>query len=173
MQNPHNAPSEIYMSMTATKNCPSCYETIPEMATRCKHCFEDLRLKPKSPFQFPVFMPIAFLAVSLLVYFWADYISTSLAFNKHVFDHETKSIVQISKTGDGIKAKRISFEDISTFEYVIGGEYARYEIVAITRSSDRIIVQSSADPLKRDVELLSESIGSNFTTVNNTRGNLE
>lgn len=166
-------PSEISMSMTATKNCHSCYESVPELANRCKHCFEDLRSKPKKSFQFPVFMPLAFLAVSLLVYFWADYINTSQKFNKHVFDHETKSIVRISKTGEGIDAKRISFEDISTFEYVIGGEYAKYEIVAITRSGERIIVQSSESPIKRDIELLSESIDSNFTTVNNTRGNLD
>ena len=158
---------------TLTQNCRSCYETVPEEANRCKFCFEDLRVKPKKGFKFPVATPLAFLAITFTGSIWADYISTSQAFNKHVFDHETKSIVQISKTGDGINAKRISFEDISGFEYVIGGTYAKYEIVAMTRSNERIIVQSSANPLKRDIELLSESIGTSFTTVNNTRGGLE
>ena len=158
---------------TLTQNCHSCYEAVPELANRCKHCFEDLRTKPKKGFQFPVAAPFAFLAITFAGYLWADYISTSQAFNKHVFDHETKSIVQISKTGGGINAKRISFEDISGFEYVIGGTYAKYEIVALTRSNERIIVQSSANPLKRDIELLSESIDTSFTTVNKTRGGLE
>ena len=158
---------------TLTKICHSCYEAVPEQANKCKHCFEDLRVKPKEGFKFPLLTPLAFLAITLTGYLWADYISTSQAFNKHVFDHETKSIVQISKTGEGINAKRVSFEDISGFEYVIGGTYAKYEIVAISRSNERIIVQSSANPLKRDIELLSESIDTSFTTVNNTRGGRE
>ena len=156
-----------------TKNCPNCYETIPEFTNRCKHCFEDLSPKKKNSIKLPVLMPLVFLGLSVVALLWTQYLSTNQAFRKHVFDYETESILKIEKTGEGITADRISFEDVSTFEYIIGGEYAKYEIVAITKTSERIIIQSSPEPLKRDADELAESLGTSVTTVHKTRGNLD
>ena len=118
---------------TLTKNCHSCYEAVPELANKCKHCFEDLRAKPKEGFKFPLMTPLAFLAITFTGYIWADYISTSQAFNK--MSSITKpSIVQISKTGDGINVSPIGGH---LGPNMIGGTYAKYEIVAISRSNEQ------------------------------------
>ena len=78
---------------TLTKNCHSCYEAVPELANKCT-LFEDLRADQRR-FK-SANDPLAFLAITFTGYLGRLY-HTSQAFNKHVFDHETKALCKFQK----------------------------------------------------------------------------
>ena len=129
----------------ATKSCPSCSEEVPVVAARCKSCFYDFNEGPAESKSGSMGLLVLFAAMSLVGFsvFW--YLNTQVAAERVVVEEETQTIIITRKSAAKTEATRVSFEDISRIEYVLGGETALYEIVAVGKDGTRHIIQSSED----------------------------
>ena len=152
-----------------TKDCPQCSSEVPEFVRRCKSCFYDFSESEKSPSILPVAIGAGLLILSLIGFLSARHLVDSHVVNQYVFDEETRSLIVGTNTKDGLTAKRISFDDISQIEHVIGGEEATYEIVALLQNGERLTVRQSRDSLALRAETIARNIKIPFTTTNNTR----
>ena len=83
-------------------------------------------------------------------------------------DAETKSIVITRTSANGTTSERVNFDQIQKVEYIMGGKTATFEIVAITSSGDRYIIQSSGDkPLDGHAEHIAHVIDKPLVEVRN------
>jgi len=129
----------------ATKTCPSCSEEIPVVAARCKSCFYDFNEEPTASKGGNMGLLVLFAAMSLVGFsvFW--YLNTQVAAERVVIEEETQTIIITRKSASKTEATRVSFKDVQKIEYVLGGDSALYEIVAVGHDGSRHIIQSSDD----------------------------
>lgn len=155
----------------ATKTCPSCGAEVPAAATRCKHCFHDFTAEPPRK-SGPVII-LAFLAAMVVLgvatFAYVFYFNVS---EKFVVDAETRSIIVTRKSASNdVSTERVSFDDVSRIEYVVGGEKSTYEVVAVTTKNDRLIIQRSNDSqLSAEATHIATIMGKTVTEVKNISG---
>ena len=112
---------------------------------------------------------IAFVILGLVALLLTRHLATSHIQKRFVLDVETKSIVIAESTKDGTSVERLPFDKIVKLEHVIGGEEAKYEIVAVAENGDRLILNKADASLKMSAKTMSEKSGINLVEVNNTR----
>jgi len=129
----------------ATKSCPSCGEEVPVVAARCKSCFFDFNEEPEAESSGMLGMLglLAIMAVIGMGVFW--YINTQFAAERVVVEESTQTIIITRTSAEKIEATRVPFSDVTRIEYVLGGDTALYEIVAVGANGDRHVVQASDD----------------------------
>jgi hypothetical protein len=150
--------------------CPSCGELVPSVATRCKHCFHDFTEEPtkqKSGLLGLLGLIAAMVAVGTGV-MW--YIHTQMAAERIVVDEETQSIIITRTSASKTESTVVKFDDVAKVEYVLGGEDSMYEVVAVTHSGVRHIIQASQDtPLDGKAEYVANAMDKPFARVSNLR----
>lgn len=129
----------------ATKSCPSCNEDVPAVAARCKSCFYDFNEEPAEKSGGSMGLLVLFAAMSLVGFsvFW--YLNTQVAAERVVVEEETQTIIITRKSASKTEATRVAFSDVTKIEYVLGGDSALYEIVAVGHDGTRYLIQSSDD----------------------------
>lgn len=155
----------------ATKSCPSCGESVPSEAPRCKHCFHDFTAAPprRSNGLVGLLGLIAAMAVIGAGVFW--YVGESRAQERIIVDEETKSIVFTTKYANRTETDRVRFEDVTKIELVIGGDDALYEVYAVTLDGDRRLINESDDkPLKGYAQKIAEVLEKPMVEDNRRRG---
>ena len=116
----------------ATKTCPSCGEEVPVVAARCKSCFYDFNEEPETRKSGTMGLLVLFAAMALVGMGVFYYLHTQVAAERVVVEAETQTIIITRKSAAKTEATRIDFADVKRLEYVLGGETATYEIVAVT-----------------------------------------
>lgn len=154
----------------ATRTCPSCGEEVPSAASRCKHCFHDFSEaspnKKGGPTIFLGFVALMAL-VGLSVFWWIYKFRTT---ENVVVDAETSSIVITHKSAERTTTERVPFSDVQKIEHVMGGKHSMFEIVAVTTSGERYIIQASDDkPLSGAAEHIAAVIHKPMVEVRNLR----
>lgn len=133
----------------ATKSCPSCMAEVPVEAFRCKHCFHDFNAAPKKRGG-PIIL-LGFLAAMMAgggaVMAWKY---ETRAQETSLVDDETKSIIFTRKTASGVETTRVPFDTVKQVEYVIGGDKAMFEIVAVTADASRFTIKYSEKQIKSE-----------------------
>ena len=151
-----------------SKVCPSCGNASPSYAVLCKHCRYDFK-EASTPKKFPLGISVSFLVLGLVALLLTRHLATSHIQQRFVLDVETKSIVIAESTKDGTSVERLPFEKVEKLEHVIGGEEAKYEIVAVVDNGDRLILNKADASLKMSAKAMSEKSGISLVEVNNTR----
>ena len=136
------------------KTCPACGKDVPEYAKTCKHCFEDF--SPKPPRKFPLGLSIGLLGISILAMFGTEHLASSQMVKRYNLFPEANALLIASSSRAGITADRIPFSDITHLEHVAGGEFHTFEIVAVIKNGDRILLQGSNDKLVNQAEDMAE-----------------
>ena len=152
----------------ATKNCPSCTADVPVEAFRCKHCFHDFHAAPKErggPLILLGFLA-AMLAVGGGVMAW---IHETRSQETSLVDDETKSIIFTRKSASGVETERVTFDSIKQLEYIIGGDNAMFEIVAVTADERRYSIKYSDKQLKGEAGTISRLMGKDLVEVQKLR----
>lgn len=148
----------------ATKSCPSCMAEVPVEAFRCKHCFHDFHAAPKKRGG-PIIL-LAFFAVMLAggggVMAW---IHETRAQETSLVDDETKSIIFTRKSASGVETERIAFDRVKQVEYVIGGDNAMFEIVAVTLDDGRYSIKYSEKQIKGDAQQIARLMKKDLVEV--------
>ena len=126
----------------ATKTCPSCGDEVPVVAARCKSCFYALNEEPaaNSGGMMGLLVLFAAMAVVGMGVFW--YLHTQVAAERVVVEEETQTIIITRKSAAKTEATRVAFGDVTRVEYVLGGDTALYEIVAVTGNGERHVIQA-------------------------------
>ena len=136
---------------------------------RIKSCFYDFIDDEKKPSAFPLALSVGLFLLCLIAFFSAQHLVSSHVISQYVFDEETRSLIVGNNSNVGLSVERISFDDITKIEHVIGGKNATYEIVAVLRDGKRLIVRQSRDSLSIHAENISRNIKVPYSSVNNTR----
>ncbi len=145
----------------ASKTCPSCMEDVPVDASRCKHCFHDFTEEPvvKKNGLLGLMTLLAAMGIIGAATFW--FTST------HQFqqaptrlDVETQQIIITTVTKDGPHVTRVSYGEVARIEYVLKGEDFMHEVVAVTRTGERHLIEASkTKPLAGTAETYAGMIG--------------
>lgn len=129
----------------ANKTCPSCGESVPAAASRCKHCFHDFNeVAPRKNFSLVGFLAFLLVLATLGAGTMA-YVYYSQVQEKIVVDAETQSIVFTRTTTSKTTTERLAFADVVKIEHVLGGETATFEVVAVTAKGERYIINQSSE----------------------------
>lgn len=154
----------------ATKVCPSCGDDVPIVAARCKSCFHDFNEEPETQKNGTMGLLVLFAAMALVGAGVFYYLHTQVAAERVVVEEETQTIIITRKSAAKTEATRIDFADITRIEYVLGGETATYEIVAVTTDDKRYVVKASDDsPLDGHAEQVSRTVEKPLERVQNVR----
>ena len=154
----------------ATKTCPSCGADVPVVAARCKSCFYDFNEEPAQNKSGMMGLLVLFAAMALvgMSVFW--YLHTQVAAERVVVEEETQTIIITRKSAAKTEATRVAFGDVTRVEYVLGGETALYEIVAVTGDGERHVIQASDDsPLDVRAEHVSRTMEKPLERVRNIK----
>ena len=128
------------------KECPSCGNDVPAVASRCKHCFHDFTEEPVKKSGSGLIGLLGLLVVlGLLGAGTFSYIYYFNAAEHIVVDAETESIVITRTSSSGTTTQRVNFADIEKVEYILGGQTSTFEVVAVTGAGERYIIQASSD----------------------------
>jgi ribosomal protein L40E len=150
------------------KECPSCGAEVPAVASRCKHCFHDFNEVPVKKSSNLIGLLILLVALGTIGAGTFSYLYYFNAAEKIVVDAETRSIVITRTSAKGTSSERVNFDEIQKVEYVMGGKSATFEVVAITGSGSRYIIQSSGDkPLKGHAEHIAHVIDKPLVEIRN------
>jgi hypothetical protein len=129
----------------ANKTCPSCGESVPAAAARCKHCFHDFHEAPVKK-GIPLVGIFAFLLVlGLMGAGTMAWVYHAQVQEKIVVDAETQSVIFTRTTATKTTTERVAFADIVKVQHVLGGENATFEVVAITSKGERYIINESSE----------------------------
>ncbi|MEC9389654.1 MAG: hypothetical protein VX944_06225 [Myxococcota bacterium] len=154
----------------ALKTCPSCGEEVPVVALRCKSCFYDFNEEPEARESGTMGLLVLFAAMALVGMGVFYYLHTQVAAERVVVEEETQTIIITRKSAAKTEATRIEFADITRVEYVLGGETATYEIVAVTGDGNRYVVKASDDsPLDGHAEQVARTVEKPLERVKNVR----
>lgn len=154
----------------ATKTCPSCGEEVPVVAARCKSCFYDFNEEPETRKSGTMGLLVLFAAMALVGMGVFYYLHTQVAAERVVVEAETQTIIITRKSAAKTEATRIDFADVKRLEYVLGGETATYEIVAVTSDDNRYILKASNDtPLDGPAEQYARTVKKPLEQVKNVR----
>lgn len=154
----------------ANKSCPSCGEEVPVVAARCKSCFHDFNEEPVQDKGGMMGLLVLFAAMAMvgMGVFW--YLHTQVAAERVVVEEETQTIIITRKSAAKTEATRVAFNDVTRVEYVLGGETAMYEIVAVGVDGKRYVVQASDDsPLDGRAEHVARTMDKPFEKVTNVK----
>ena len=154
----------------ATKTCPSCGEEVPVVAARCKSCFYDFNEEPAQNKSGMMGLLVLFAAMALvgMGVFW--HLHTQVAAERVVVEEETQTIIITRKSAAKTEATRVAFGDVTRVEYVLGGDTALYEIVAVTGDGERHVIQASDDsPLDVRAEHVSRTMEKPLERVRNIK----
>ena len=154
----------------AMKTCPSCGDDVPVVAARCKSCFYDFNEEPEANQSGTMGLLVLFAAMAMVGMGVFYYLHTQVAAERVVVEEETQTIIITRKSAAKTEATRIDFADITRIEYVLGGETATYEIVAVTTDDKRYVVKASDDsPLDGHAEQVSRTVEKPLERVKNVR----
>jgi len=131
-----------------TKECSSCLADVPFTALRCKHCFHDFTVQPRRN-PGPMVLLWALAAMSIIGAVVMGVIVQTSSTEKYAVDWTTESVHSTKTTLTGSETSSIPFDDIDKIEYIEGGDSKYYEVVALTRRDQRLILMASDDqPLR-------------------------
>jgi len=150
------------------QNCPQCHNEVPEYAKTCKHCFEDLTSPPAR--KFPLGLAAGIFVISLVAMFGTEHLASSQVIKRYNLFPESQSLLIVSSSREGISSDRIPFSQIEHLEHVQGGEVHRFEIVAVTKTGDRILLQGDDSSLTRQVKDMADKTDLIVKQVNNQKG---
>ncbi len=140
----------------ATKTCPSCSEDVPVAATRCKHCFHDFTEQPVKKGSTMLLMLGFLLAMAVTGAGTFAYIFHFNSQDNVVVDAETQSIVFTRTSASKTETERLTFAEVTKLEHVTGGDDSMFEVVAITTTGERYVInQSDEGPLQGYAEHIS------------------
>ena len=152
----------------ATKSCPSCGEEVPAVAARCKSCFFDFNEEPEARTSGMIGLLVLFAAMAIVGMgaFW--YLHTQVAAERVVVEEETHSIIITRKSAAKTEATRVPFSEVTRVEYVLGGETAQFEIIAVSITGERYVIQASDDrPLDGRAEHVARTMEKPLEKVQN------
>ena len=150
------------------KNCPQCYNDVPDYAKTCKHCFHDFT--PPLSRKFPLGLAIGVFTISLLAMFGTEHLASSQIIKRYNLFPESQSLLIVSSSRDGINSDRIPFSEIEHLEHIKGGESHTFEIVAVFKSGERVLLQGSDKSLKIQARDMEEKTDIILKQVNNQKG---
>ena len=129
----------------STKECSSCLADVPSAALRCKHCFHDFSVKVDHR-PGPMIMLWSLAIMSVLGAVVMAFVVKSSISVQYVVDVSTQKImVKTTTLTGGEQASSIPFDEIVSVEYIEGGDYRYYEVVAMTKDDDRLLLRASDD----------------------------
>ena len=140
-----------------TKDCPSCLADVPCAALRCKHCFHDFSVQTsKNPGPMVMLWALAIMSV-LGAVVMAVVVKNSIT-ARYVVDSTTQTIHSLTTTlTGGTESSSIPFDEIVSIEYIEGGDSKYYEVIATTKSDERLLIEASEErqlaSFARDIHL--------------------
>lgn len=151
------------------KECPSCSADVPESATRCKECFHDFTEQPRARSGGPIFL-LGALAAMAIVGSLTLWFVISRPVEEHILvDDSTQSIVWTRQYRGRVETDRLMWDDVAKLEYVLKASGA-FEIVAVTSTGERKIIQEDVHPLKTEASHYAQVMEKPLAEVDNTRG---
>jgi ribosomal protein L40E len=153
----------------ATKTCPECGAEAPTSAARCKECFHDFT-DARPPKAGPIVLLAALAAMSLLgaVTFWL--VTMRPLEERILVDERTEAVIFTTHYRTGPKTDRLEWGQIGSLEHVTTAA-GEYQIVAVTLSGDRRVIQESEEsPLRGMAEKYASLMEKPLSVVDNTRG---
>ena len=151
-----------------TQICIQCQNDVPDYAKTCKYCFQDLTSPPAR--KFPIGLAIGVFIVSLLAMFGTEHLASSQVIKRYNLFPESQSLLIVSSSREGISSDRIPFSQIEHLEHIQGGESHTFEIVAVTKKGDRILLQGDDKSLTRQVKDMADKTDLFVKQINNQKG---
>ena len=151
------------------KTCPECSAEVPGFVRRCKHCHHDFEDGTRKKGGLPIWPGAMLFILASTAMFSTRHLASSHIVKQYVFDQETEALIIGENSKEGLTSSRVPFTDISQIEHVIGGDEALYEMVAVVKNGERLIVKKSREPLQMEAESIARNIDVPFSNVNNTR----
>lgn len=151
------------------KDCPSCGESVPVAASRCKNCFHDFGASKPSRLGGPVALLAAFAAMAVVGAGTFMLIAGQPLDQSILVDGDTQSVVWTTRMRSGVQSDRLAFADVVRLEYVTKAS-GGFEIVAVSVDGERKIIQEGRSPLKSEATQYARLMDKPLKEVNNTRG---
>lgn len=148
-----------------TKTCPSCGTDVPSVASTCKSCFHDFNAvveKKTNPLIVLLGTLVLMSVVGAAAFAHLYYYNAQ---ENIVVDAETQSIVVTRVTASKTTSDRILFSDVVKVEHVMGGESAMFEVIAVTNTGERVLVQQSDKPIRGHAEHIASIIDKPFEEI--------
>jgi hypothetical protein len=152
------------------KECPSCSEDIPAVASVCKHCFQDFTDTTVSKRSGgPLFVLGAVAAMAVIGAMVLGYLTTIPVEERILVDQDTQSVVWTRQFRTGVTTERLAWSEITKLEYVVlpTGDF---EVVAVTPANERHVIHAGKRPLKSEAEKYSQLMKKPLEEVDKTRG---
>jgi hypothetical protein len=144
-----------------TKTCPSCMEDVPTVASRCKHCFHDFHEAPpkKKNGLFGLMLLLAAMGMTGAGFIYVS--NTQIVAQAETkLDSETQQIVITHISKEERKVTKVAYGDVSRVEYVLGGDDYLHEVVIVTNTGERHLIDASkGKPLAGTAEIRATQIG--------------
>ena len=150
------------------KTCPGCGTHAPSYAVLCKVCNFDFKAH-EQPKRIPPQLGVALIVLGFAALMITRHMATSHIANRYVLDVETQSIIIAESNREGTSVNRLSFDQVKQLEHVVGGSEAKYEIVAVVRNGDRLVLKTGENSLKQSADAMATTSGIELIEVNNTR----
>ncbi len=155
--------------MAAMKECPSCGAEVPAAANRCKECFHDFTETKKRSFGL-IGVLAGFTAMAILGAgtFW--YVANTPINTSILVSEETHTIDFIKQYRSGAETESVAWDEIGKLEHIIRAN-GDFEIVAVKKSGERVLVEKSLDrPLISKAEYYSKLMEKPLEEIDNTTG---
>ena len=86
-----------------------------------------------------------------------------------IVEQESESLIIIEMGISGPISTRIPFSDITSLEYVLGGDSQLYELFFVDNSGEKTLIFGSSDSIKQRAEQMAEMMSKKLKITNNTR----
>ena len=102
--------------------------------------------------------------------FGTEHLASSQVIKRYNLFPESQSLLIVSSSREGISSDRIPFSQIEHLEHIQGGESHTFEIVAVTKTGERILLQGDDKSLTRQVKDMADKTDLIVKQVNNQKG---
>ena len=150
-----------------TQICPLMPQRSPRIRKTCKHCFQDLTSPPAR--KFPLGLAVGVFIVSLLAMFGTEHLASSQVIKRY-------NLSRVSSTSHRFFEPRrnqptaFHFHKSSIWNMFKVGNHTKFEIVAVTKTGDRILLQGDDKSLTRQVKDMADKTDLIVKKVNNQKG---
>ncbi len=102
--------------------------------------------------------------------FGTQHLASAQVIKRYNLFPESQALLIVSSSKDGITSDRIPFSQVEHLEYIQGGESHKFEIVAVFKNGERLLLQGADRSLKSEVQDMAEKTDLIVKQVNNKKG---
>jgi len=150
------------------KTCNSCGSDVPHYVTRCKHCFNDFRDQNRKK-KTNLILPLLVFSLGFMGFVTTQKMAKTQISKQSIVEQESESLIMIEMGIEGPISNRVPFSDITSLEYVLGGDSQIYELFIIDSKGEKKLIFGSGDSIKKRADQMAEMMNKKLIVTNNTR----